>query len=119
MGWDLVAVGQGEGERGGVAPGQPFVAQERRGVERDGKRLGHRKAEDVLEVVRDSRRVAAAGLLEDLEAVRKAPVAQVVAGRIQAGLLANLADRRVAKGLRLVREASRDRLPPIPPTGAL
>jgi len=74
------------------------------------ERLGHREAEDVLEIVRHARRVAVAVLLEDLEAVLDAPVAQVVARRVQTRLLAHLADRRVAKGLGLVREAARDRL---------
>src|SRR5436190_1245219 len=119
QGEDRVAVGPGDGERGGLAPGQPFAAQVLGGVERDRKRLGQREAEDVLEVVRDPRRVAALVLLEDLEAVLDSPVAQIVAGRIQAGLLAHLADRGVAKGLRLVREAARDRLPESLPAGAL
>src|SRR5262245_40048373 len=84
----------------------------------DIERARQREPEDVLRVVRDTRRVAVAPVEEDLVAVLFLPVDERVALRVEPRLLADFAHRRSTQRLPFVLAAG-DRLPEAGAVGAL
>src|SRR5450759_3499026 len=105
-----IAIAPGKTFFGRIPMGQPLEPQML--ARRDGDRnfFRYTQAENILRVVRRSRRIAVAPDGIDFEYIAYLPVGQRVAGGIQAGFLSDLADRGFAQRFAFVLAAS-DRLP--------
>ena len=116
---DGVAVGPGEALARRFAPRQPAESGVLLRRQRHRRRPGELQAEEMLGVVRHAGGEAVAPLRIDLEGIGHVPAPQAAVGRLDAGLLAQFARRRVFERLVEPVERPGDRLPEARPLCAL